>query len=92
MDGQIDERKDAQISPVFYRTSCPLRPLPCLLQYRCCNADGQGKGTADHILPLGNDKASKYSLVFVISMATPCLRDATLFPPVVRQFKPFSRN
>ena len=50
----MDGRTDAQISPVFYRTSSPLGPLPCLLPNRPHSVDGQGKGTADHLLPLGD--------------------------------------
>merc|ERR1711989_230454 len=45
---------DKQISPVFYRTSSPLGPLPCLLPNCHFNVDGQSKGTADHLLPLGD--------------------------------------
>ena len=51
-DGRTDGQTYAQFPPVSYRTLSPLGPLPCLPQNCHCNIDGQGKGTADHILPL----------------------------------------
>ena len=56
LDGRMDRWTDgqtyAQISPLFYRTLSPLSPLPCLLS-NCHRFDhGQGKGTADRLLPL----------------------------------------
>ena len=57
MDRQTDRWKDrqtySQISPLFYTTSTSLGPLSCLCQNCHCNVDGQGKGIAYHLLPLG---------------------------------------
>ena len=57
-DRRIDEWTDgqmyAQISPVFYRTSSPLE-VGRAADPNCHHyIDGQGMGTADHLLPLGN--------------------------------------
>ena len=53
-DGRTDGWTYAQIPPVFYRTSSPLGLLPCLLHHCHCKKEWQGKGTADHILPVGD--------------------------------------
>ena len=42
-----------EIPPVFYRTSSPLGPLSCFRSVRKKYRE-QGKGIADHILPLGD--------------------------------------
>ena len=61
---------DAQIYPVFYRTSSPLGSLPCLLPNCHHYVDGQGKGTADHLLPLGDWlKHSKQLRIFRVVVA-----------------------
>ena len=47
-------RTDVQIPPVFYRTSSPSGPLPCSTERLLLTNQQQGKGSADHILPLGD--------------------------------------
>ena len=47
------DRRDVQSPPVFYRTWSPFRPLPCSLQKLPSSMTQQGKGTNDHLLPLG---------------------------------------
>ena len=41
-------------SPVFYRTSSPSGPLPCLPSPSVANIQSRATGIADHILPLGD--------------------------------------
>ena len=53
IDNQTD-RLDVQIPPVFYRTLSPSGPLPCSLQKLPSSVTQQGKGTDDHLLPLGD--------------------------------------
>ena len=54
-DGQTDRRMNEwkNESPVFYRTSSPLGPLPCL-SFRFTSMQSRATGIADHILPLGD--------------------------------------
>ena len=51
MDKQTDRRMDRF---PLYRASSPLGPLPCLLPNYHRYVDDQGKGAADHLLPLGD--------------------------------------
>ena len=61
IDGRMDGR-DVQIPTVFYRTLTPPvpsgpggpGPLPCLQNSYHKKILKQGKGTDDHLLPLGN--------------------------------------
>ena len=69
-DGQTDGF-DAQISLVFYRTSSLLGPMPCLLSNCHHYVDGQGKGTADHPLPLGDLFFSLSPLILLIPLIFP---------------------
>ena len=41
-------------SPCILQDMSPLGPLPGLLLNCYCNVDGQGEGTADYVLPLGD--------------------------------------
>ena len=64
MDGRTNGRMDGRtgIPPVFYRTSSPSGPLPCFhsnlhtnhLSTKATKQLKQGKGTDDHILPVGD--------------------------------------
>ena len=77
MDGWTDGWQScAQISPVFYRTSSPLRPLPCLVQNCHCNTNGQGKGTTDHLLPLSG--LFNFPLPWIFTPGFANLRSTTL--------------
>ena len=53
-DGRIDGRMHEKIPFVFYKTSTPSELLLWLLHICHCNIDGQGKGTAYHVLPLSD--------------------------------------
>ena len=50
MDGRTDGRTD---SPVFYRNLFPLGMMPCSPSTHTHAPLRQGRGTADHLLPLG---------------------------------------
>ena len=49
MDKQTDGRSEF---PCILENSAPFGLLLCLIQYCHCNVNGQGKGTADLVLPL----------------------------------------
>ena len=50
---QMDKRTNKRKSPVFYRTSSPSGPLPCL-SFRFTTMQSRATGIADHVLPLGD--------------------------------------
>ena len=52
-DERTDGRTNEQKSPVFYRTSSPSGPLPCL-SFQFTTMQSRATGIADHILPLGD--------------------------------------
>ena len=50
---QTNKRKNKS-PPVFYRTSSPSGPLPCLPSIKFTIMHSRATGIADHILPLGD--------------------------------------
>ena len=60
-EGRIDGWRNKS-PPVFYRTSSPSGPLPCL-SFQLTTMQSRATGIADHVLPLGD----LLSLLFPIS-------------------------
>ena len=48
------QTQSSRSPPVFYRTSSPLGPLPCLPSPTIINIQSRATGIADHILHLGD--------------------------------------
>ena len=88
LQGRTDGRTDAQISPVFYRTLSSLGPLPCLLSHCHRHVNGQGKGTADHLLPLG-DWFSLFLSLFLSFYGQPGGRMDGISPCVLQNIVPY---
>ena len=73
MDRRTDERTDRQKIFPFYRTSSPIGAAALPSPMKTKEKVKQGKGTADHLMPLG-------CLFFFISSLLPYPNIFSLFP------------
>ena len=77
MDGRTDEWTDGRKISPFYRTSSPIGAAAPLQPNFNLKTIKRGKGTADHVMPLGAWFSSLFSSFCARWLFVPDVRDVT---------------